>query len=825
MTEDINKIEELSEKLDRLLSMHNSVSNEIDNLRVEIIRLKVEQKQKSSSENYTPSDDAGQPQETDFENESSNYDESEIEFTSSKEDEFEESSERAENPNVTIPKGEQNTDYFQTRKKRAIYRKTQISTKKKFDIEKLIGENLINKIGILVIIIGAVIGTKYYIENNLVSPLERIISGYIMGIILLGLGMWLKKKYLNFSAVLISGAMAIFYLITFFAFNFYELIGQEVAFGLMVIFTIFTVLAALNYDKQIIAHLGLVGAISIPFLLSNDSGNVLFLFSYLSLINIGIAYISLRKNWKPLFYSAFAITWLVYFTWIVFDYKESEHFTLTLCFLTIFFILFYVIFIAYKFLNLKKYNVADVIVLLLNALIFFAIGYNLLYDHKIGRQVLGVFAVGNAFIHFIAAALINRRKLADRNLFYLIVGLVLVCLTLAIPIQLDGHWVTIMWSAEAVALFFIGRRRQVVFYEYISFALMAIAGLSLVQDWEAGYYSISIVNTYSQGIEDSNLTLFFNTLFLSSLSASICLGIIFWIHNQAKWKFASKLHENLIKTLDYAIPVALILVIYFALRLEIMHYFSQLYTGAIKESNLENNSFSSKIYNVDIKHRCNVWLLDYTMLFFGFISILMYKKTKSVKAIWAIVAINSLVVVGFLLQGLHELSELRVNYLDQHQAEYFSIDNSFIWIRYLSIAILAFLIGCTYFLLRKNNKNYKIYAIAETLFYMIILWVSTSELIQWLDFTERSEIYGLALSIYWGIFSVIIIALGIWKKKKHLRILGIAIFAITLVKLFFYDLSHLTTIAKTIVMISLGTLLLLTSFLYHKYTIEDEGEF
>src|SRR5690554_3850373 len=46
------------------------------------------------------------------------------------------------------------------------------------DLEKIIGESLINKIGILILVIGVAIGAKYSIENNLISPLTRIVLGY-----------------------------------------------------------------------------------------------------------------------------------------------------------------------------------------------------------------------------------------------------------------------------------------------------------------------------------------------------------------------------------------------------------------------------------------------------------------------------------------------------------------------------------------------------------------------------------------------------------------------------------------------------------------------
>ncbi|MBK7707288.1 MAG: DUF2339 domain-containing protein [Acidobacteria bacterium] len=45
----------------------------------------------------------------------------------------------------------------------------------------------------------------------------------------------------------------------------------------------------------------------------------------------------------------------------------------------------------------------------------------------------------------------------------------------------------------------------------------------------------------------------------------------------------------------------------------------------------------------------------------------------------------------------------------------------------------------------------------------------------------------------------------------------LALFAITLAKLFFYDLADLGTISKTIVFVSLGILLLIVAYLYNRF--------
>ena len=86
-----------------------------------------------------------------------------------------------------------------------------------------------------------------------------------------------------------------------------------------------------------------------------------------------------------------------------------------------------------------------------------------------------------------------------------------------------------------------------------------------------------------------------------------------------------------------------------------------------------------------------------------------------------------------------------------------------------------------------------------------------------MDIYEPGQSYKLGLSILFGIYALLLVALGIWKRKTHLRIAAMVLFASTLLKLFFYDLTDLDTISKTIVFVILGILLLIISFLYNKY--------
>lgn len=698
------------------------------------------------------------------------------------------------------------------------HQKKNSTPKEKSDLEKYIGENLLNKIGILITVIGVGIGAKYSIEHDLISPLTRIILGYFAGLGLLGFGIKLKKKYTSYSAVLVSGAMAILYFITFFAYSFYGLIPQLFTFVLMSVFTIFTVIAALNYNKQIIAHIGLVGAYAVPFLLSDGSGKVAIMFSYMTIINIGILVIAFKKYWKPLYYVSFLLTWFIFLAWYFFDYTTLSHFTIGLIFSTVFFSVFYITFLAYKLKQKEAFSSKDIILLLLNSFIYYGIGYSILSNHETGEQLLGLFTLINAIVHFSVSAFIYKKKLADKNLFYIISGLVLVFITIAIPVQFDGNWVTLLWVSEATLLFWIGRTKNIAIYERISYTLMTLALISLLQDWAEGYRSY-----YYK--DEIRITPFINSYFLTSILFIAAFGFITKISRNKN--FISPLSKVWLKNLfSIIIPGIFIFVLYYSFHLEIGNYFNALYSNSEIKLNEGTQYYNDHVNNEDIQIFKIIWLIVYSLFFVTLLSIINRKIIK-VKSLGIVTLVLSFMAFAtYLTFSLYELSELRVNYLTQSQSEYYNQGIFNIGIRYITYIFVVLLI----IEIIKSVKTYlpdkSIIKLTYLALNIAVLWITSSELISWLDMASVEQSYKLGLSILWGIYSLLLIIYGIWKNKQYLRIGAIALFGVTLLKLFFYDISHLNTIAKTIVFVSLGVILLVISFLYNKYKnqISDEDE-
>ncbi|MDP1620873.1 MAG: DUF2339 domain-containing protein [Bacteroidales bacterium] len=685
------------------------------------------------------------------------------------------------------------------------------------DLEKFIGENLINKIGIAVTIIGVGIGAKYAIDHQLISPWTRIFLGYLVGLGLFGFAFRLKKQYENYSAVLLSGSMAIFYFISYAAYSFYDLIPLILTFILMVLFTAFTVGASIKYNRQVIAHIGLVGAYAVPFLLGDESGKIQVLFGYIALINTGILVIAFTRRWKSLYYSSFLLTWLIFFTWYMPKYDVSEHFGLALFFILVFFITFYLIFLADWMIRKEKHKTEDILCLLANSGVFFGLGYTTLNSDITGEGLRGLFTLGNALIHFMVAVMIWMRRPTDRELLFYLIGMGLVFITIAIPVQLDGHWVTLLWSGEAAALFFIGRTKSFPAYELLAYPLMIVVFFSIIHDWQTGY------NSYDPQQPETRIVNIFNINFLTSIFFVISFGFIQYVNSLKRFLSPLSNRKNLLKIMNVAIPVILLFVLFFSFIHEISTFWDQLYDDSLMTKN-QDLTVPQFFRNEDLQKYNSISIFNYSLLFFSLLSVVNIKWLRKPALGLFNLGLNTIVLGLFLSLGLYAIGELRESFLNQSLSEFYYRGNFNIGIRYISFVFAGLGLYSIYRYVKEDFIQPDFKMEFELVLHTAILIIISNELINWMDLYKPGQSYKLGLSILFGVYALVLIALGIWKKKAHLRIAAIALFAVTLLKLFFYDLTDLDTISKTIVFVILGILLLIISFLYNKYRAVIFGE-
>jgi len=106
---------------------------------------------------------------------------------------------------------------------------------------------------------------------------------------------------------------------------------------------------------------------------------------------------------------------------------------------------------------------------------------------------------------------------------------------------------------------------------------------------------------------------------------------------------------------------------------------------------------------------------------------------------------------------------------------------------------------------------------------ILTIWLPTFEIIRAFRFEPFRERFAdpslamhVALSVFWSVYAVIVLGIGFARLIAPLRYLAIALFGITVIKVFIVDLSHLEMIYRIVSFIVLGVLLLAASFLYQQ---------
>jgi len=552
--------------------------------------------------------------------------------------------------------------------------------------------------------------------------------------------------------------------------------------------------------------------VSLAMLDARQNGYMTML-TYVAAFTVGILVLCVRDYRRPVLFASFIGSWLFYFVWFMTKYRSDEHFALAWVFLALFFAAFYIAGLAHSYFYDEKEVVENVAPLLTNSFIFFGIGYALCYRRPEFQGYMGLFTVGHAAFHFVVANVTSRVKAFPVEITYLLTVLVITFATIAVPVQFDGNTITLVWSVEAAILFWFGRVKQIPLFEYLAYPLTVLASLSLIVDWQ------HIVD--GRILDQPGPYPILNGYFVTGLVYTAAIGFICYINRDKRYQPA--IPEDASRTLGAVFGTAALIALYNTFRIEIENYFHlrSISTAAV--------SGDSRLFDQDLNAFNYLWQINYTMLFLSGLSLANIQKIRSTLLGYANLLLNVFTIGLFVTLGLFWLLELRDSYKLQTMAEFFTRGSEHIVVRYLSYLFAGLLFFATYRYTRQrflhDHASPRVLTLAFDFVFYISLWIITSsELMNVMDLNGYKESYKLGLSVLWGIYALFLVIIGIYFKKKHLRIGAIVLFAITLIKIIVFDIADLSTIAKTAVFISLAVSMLIVSFLYNKYKLLIFGD-
>jgi uncharacterized membrane protein len=662
------------------------------------------------------------------------------------------------------------------------------------DWERFIGENLISKIGITLLVLGVAYFVKLAIDQNWINEIARAGIGILAGTAVLGFAHYLRAQYKAFSSVLVAGGISIYYFTLTIAFQDYHLFSQTFAFIFLCIVTIFSILISLSYNRQELAILSLIGGFASPLMISTGEGNYIVLFSYLLVLNASLLVIAYFRNWNILNAITFGLTVLMFGTWLQQKLMPlagdaNAPYLGALLFASAFYLVFTFSNLINQIKEKQAFKTLELSLIVSNSFLFFAAGFSIL--NIFAPNFKGAFSIVLAVFNLLVTYYVVKLQRVDKNLFYLLVGLTLTFITLAIPIQFSGNYITLFWAVEACLLLWLSQKSSISLYRFVSLLVLVLSVCSLVIDWNQIY------------AQRQDLWIVANPAFVTSLL--VALSMLYYVKLLAKdteesYEFFGVVWPQ--STIKRAVSFMLVPMTYLSGILEWHYHFNQLF-----ELNIQVNAFNL-FYHLLFSTGIIIWLnnkvdKDYNLFKFAlaivnvvlFIACFSFAFTQEIYWI-----IESGVPQTSYMYWIHWLCYIPVVYQLKLSYAYAKLN----WPKPTAWVFIA-----TLTLILSKEIQWQVLMVNQSSLLTNVYWFEQIE-----DLLKATS--KVAYPILWGLIAFICLSFGIRNSYKQLRIASLTLIGITILKLFVYDISNVSETGKIIAFILLGLVLLIISFTYQK---------
>jgi len=376
------------------------------------------------------------------------------------------------------------------------------------------GENLVVRVGALVLLVGVVLLLKLASQYIEVSMPVRMALVALGGLVITVVGYRTTAKKRSYGLTLQGVGFAVIYFTVFASFKLYGLLPSTLTFGVLALLAGLTVMFSVWQNALPLAVLAFGGAFFAPILVSRPDGSVVMLFSYYLLLNIAVAVIAHYRTWKLLNALSLAVTFGLAYVWgfRAFSGNSAGAGWLSLRWQLLGLVVGHMalyLFIAVRYSQqVVSYNQAllqmntgvakrpiisiDSGLLFGTALLGFGLMASLLND--LPYHLAFASSALSAIYLSLGLWLLkhHRRSIAgDRqannqfdNSFELLIeaSLALGCgfLALVIPLALSAKWISIGWAVQGAALVWLGARTQRRWTVYFGLALQGFSIALLV---------------------------------------------------------------------------------------------------------------------------------------------------------------------------------------------------------------------------------------------------------------------------------------------------------------------------------------------------------
>jgi uncharacterized membrane protein len=362
------------------------------------------------------------------------------------------------------------------------------------DLEQRIGARWATWVGIVAILFAVALFLKWAFDNAYLGPAARVGLGLVAGLVMLGGGLLLHRRrdvpYL--SEGLAGGGLGVLYLSLFAAHVLYGLVGPTIAFAAMFTVTLLGTVVAVASNRLITAVLAVLGGLLTPVLLQVDRADERNLLAYLLVLD-GLVLLAARfRAWPQLNRLAWLGSALLVLPALVHQ-PEAPQPLARLLLLSALFLIFLAVPLFRERAVGRRTEPIDLALVVANPAAYFWAVYVTLEAWRPAGE--GPYAVVLAVLYRLVAADYASRVPDDRVAVDVHEGVSWTFLTIAIPLALDGQWVTLAWAVQGLMLLWLASRAPAPVAAWGGLAallLAAVRAVALDRYWSA--HTIAVWN-------------------------------------------------------------------------------------------------------------------------------------------------------------------------------------------------------------------------------------------------------------------------------------------------------------------------------------------
>jgi uncharacterized membrane protein len=327
--------------------------------------------------------------------------------------------------------------------------------------ESRLGSQIFNRIAIVSLLMSAAWGLKLAVDRGYIGPMARVVVGLVAGAALV---LWSErfraKGFAAFSYSLKAVGSGVLYLTLWAAFHLYHVLPASAALCLMILVTAWNAFMAWAQDSELLAVYAIAGGFATPILLSTGGNHEVFLFTYILAIDLATVALVRLRGWPRLLLGAFPFT-VIYYTGWYGEFYGIDALGVTSVFIALFGLTFATVPLGPRVADsataavraIKRSTLLEDILLPLANAAFVALAYYAVLQDADHHDWLPWLMIALAALYL---ALMRAPQTRTASAIHL--SLAVVFLTIAIPLKASGHWITVSWLVEGLALMWVSAR-------------------------------------------------------------------------------------------------------------------------------------------------------------------------------------------------------------------------------------------------------------------------------------------------------------------------------------------------------------------------------